>query len=127
MKTERDKIRKTPIKRDPPRKLLKSDKEKIENVYATIALVFAAPTPIQNIDACDALAGCAPDCADAWIRVAENNDAVRRVLLMFIEGGAYGALIAAHVPIIMAFMPEHTKRMMNVFDKPDIPDTPEGL
>lgn len=115
-------------KKTPPRKLLKSDKEKIENVYATLALVFSAPTPLYNADACEALAGCSGDCAEAWMRVAENNDAVRRVLLMFIEGGAYGALFAAHIPIILAFMPETTKRMMGgMFPPPNIPDTPEGI
>lgn len=125
---KREDVKRTPVKKDPPRKLLKSDKEKIENVYATLALVFSAPTPLQNIDACDALAGCSGDCAEAWMRVAENNDAVRRVLLMFIEGGAYGALIAAHIPIILAFMPEQTKRMMGgMFPPPNIPDTPEGI
>jgi hypothetical protein len=108
--------------------LTEADREKIEGIYATLALIFVAPTPVFNEDAATALAGQAKPCADAWFNLAENNDSVRRVILMFIEGGAWGALAAAHVPIIVAFMPEHTKRAMSaMFARPDVPDTPEGL
>lgn len=114
--------------RSPVRRLTEADREKIEGVYAALALVFVTPTPLYNEDAANALAGQAKPCADAWFNLAENNDAVRRVLLMFIEGGAWGALAAAHMPIIMAFMPEHTKRAMTaMFTHPEVPDTPEGL
>jgi hypothetical protein len=83
---------------------------------------------MYNEDAAEAFAGSSEACADAWYTLAENNDSVRRVLLMFIEGGAWGALVAAHVPIVMAFMPEQTKRLMaGMFARPEVPDSPEGL
>jgi hypothetical protein len=114
--------------RSPVRKLTEADREKIEGVYAALALAFVVPSPLFNEDAANAIAGQATPCADAWFNLAENNDSVRRMLLMFIEGGAWGALIAAHVPIVMAFMPEHTKRAMSaMFARPEVPDSPEGL
>ena len=114
--------------RSPVRKLTEDDKEKIANVYAAMALAFVAPTPLFNQDAAEAFATCAPQCADAWFNLAQDNDSVRRVLLMFIEGGAIGALVFAHAPIILAFMPEQTKRAMaSMFARPDVPDSPEGL
>lgn len=114
--------------RSPVRKLNESDREKIEAIYGALAIVFVAPTPMFNEDAANALAGQAKPSADAWFNLAENNDAVRRGILMFVEGGAWGALIAAHIPIIIAFMPEHTKRAFAaMFTHADVPDTPEGL
>lgn len=114
--------------RSPVRKLTEADKAKIESVYASVALIFVAPTPLYNEDAAAAFAECAPKTADAWYNLAENNDAVRRVILMFVEGGAWGALIAAHIPIIIALMPAETKAMMlGMFARPEVPDTPEGL
>lgn len=47
-------------------------------------------------------------CATAWFELAENNDTVRRYILGFIEGGAWGGVIAAHAPILMAVIPEKT-------------------
>lgn len=114
--------------RSPVRKLTEADREKIEGFYSVLALLFVAPTPVYNEDAATAFAGQAKPCADAWFNLAENNDSVRRVILMFIEGGAWGALAAAHAPIVMAFMPEHTKRLMaSMFSRPEVPDSPEGL
>lgn len=125
---EKTKLGANKATRSPVRKLTEADREKIEGVYGALALVFVTPTPMFNEDAAQAIAGQAKPCADAWFSLAENNDSVRRVLLMFIEGGAWGALLAAHVPIIMAFMPEHTKRAMGaMFANPEVPDTPEGL
>lgn len=114
--------------RSPVRKLTAADREKIEGFYGGLALAFITPTPMYNEDAAHALAGQAKACADAWFNLAENNDSVRRVVLMFIEGGAWGALAAAHVPIIVAFMPEQTKRAFaSMFATADVPDSPEGL
>jgi hypothetical protein len=42
----------------------------------------------------------------AWFDLAENNDSVRRWVLAFIEGGAWGKVIGAHTPIFMAVIPE---------------------
>lgn len=114
--------------RSPVRKLTEADREKIEGIYGALALVFVAPTPLFNEDAANAFAGQAKPSADAWFNLAENNDAVRRGILMMVEGGAWGALLAAHLPIVIAFMPEQTKRAFAaMFAHAEVPDTPEGL
>ena len=43
------------------------------------------------------------DCADAWVRAAEKNAAIRRALEGFSAASVYGALIMAHAPIAIAF------------------------
>lgn len=125
---EKTKLGANKATRSPVRKLTAADREKIEGFYSALALVFVAPTPLYNEDGAQALAGQAKPCADAWFNLAENNDSVRRMILMLIEGGAWGAIIAAHAPIAMAFMPEHTKRAMAaMFTRAEVPDTPEGI
>ncbi len=42
-------------------------------------------------------------CADAWVRAAEVNPVIRRVLEGFSTASVYGALIMAHAPIAVAF------------------------
>lgn len=42
-------------------------------------------------------------CADAWVRAAEANPVIRRVLEGFSTASVYGALIMAHAPIAIAF------------------------
>lgn len=125
---EKTKLGANKAPRSPVRKLVEADREKIQMFYGAIALAFAAPTPFVNMEAAEAFGMQAPDAADAWFNLAENNDSVRRFILIFIEGGAWGALIAVHIPIIMVFMPEQTKRMFAaMFVRPNVPDSPEGL
>jgi hypothetical protein len=48
----------------------------------------------------------ADECADSWLKLAENNDTVRRYILAVVEGGDWGGVFAAHIPIVMAVIPE---------------------
>lgn len=48
----------------------------------------------------------ADDATDAWFALAENNDRVRRGILAVVEGGDWGAVITAHIPILIAVIPE---------------------
>lgn len=41
---------------------------------------------------------------EAWEAVAQVNPGVRRLLMRFIEGGAWGALAWAHAPLLLAIM-----------------------
>lgn len=41
---------------------------------------------------------------EAWEAVAQVNPRIRRLLLKFIEGGAWSALFWAHVPLLLAIM-----------------------
>jgi hypothetical protein len=45
-------------------------------------------------------------CAEAWYELAEQNDAVRRFILMLVESGAWSKLFAANAPILIAALPD---------------------
>lgn len=49
----------------------------------------------------------ADDCAKSLIEVAKNNPKVANALLKLMEGGAWGGVIVAHAPIIMAIAVHH--------------------
>jgi hypothetical protein len=67
----------------------------IEELYATAAV---AVMPF-DMELSVALAEVAPKAAEAWVELARKNHAVRRILLKLLETGAWGALIAAHMPL----------------------------
>lgn len=46
-------------------------------------------------------------CAEAWDKLAEDNDQVRKVLRALTAATGLSAVIAAHVPIAMAVMAHH--------------------
>lgn len=41
---------------------------------------------------------------EAWEEIARVNPRIRRILLRFIEGGAWGQLLMAHAPILLAIL-----------------------
>lgn len=51
-----------------------------------------------------ALIESAEDCGEAWDELARTNPRVRAFLLKLITGGAWGAVIMAHLPILMAIV-----------------------
>lgn len=125
---EKTKLGANKAARSPVRKLTPDDREKIESFYAGLALAAAMPTPMQNLEASEMLAAQAAACADSWMALAENNDAVRRMVLIVIEGGAWGAVVTAHVPIIISFLPQPMRsQMLHMAVRPTVPDSPEGL
>lgn len=96
--------------RSPVRKLTReapnneelSDLERLVNWYVRLGKMlrpFHAKLGNAMLDQ-------AEDCALAWFELADNNDTVRRYVLAFIEGGAWGKVIAAHTPLFMAVLPE---------------------
>jgi hypothetical protein len=103
------------------RQLTKSDHEKIESIYITLGFGVM----LVNQPAAQTIAEQATPCADAWVNLARENDSVRRVLLFVIEGGAWGAVFVAHLPIIFALLPEDFRNTYR-FLVPRIPDSPEG-
>lgn len=88
--------------RGGPRALNDKDKEKLSMVYTSAAILVSPIRP----KLAQALTLNADDCADAWCELAETNNGVRRAILKMIEGGAWGTLIAAHLPIMFAALPE---------------------
>jgi hypothetical protein len=103
------------------RALTAKDRDKIVGLYVTVGfgvMMFRPPTA-------QVIATQAEPCADAWMELARENDGVRRALLFMIEGGAWGAVVVAHMPIVFAVLPEEFGKAYS-FLTPKIPDTPEG-
>lgn len=48
----------------------------------------------------------AEDCGKAWEQAAEENPAIRRMLLSLTTVSTYGILVAAHAPIVMTLVAE---------------------
>lgn len=68
----------------------------IEKAYRNLSL---AVTP-WDVDLGAALDQVAPEAADAWNELAKRNQAVRRFIVAITETTAWGAVVAAHSPII---------------------------
>lgn len=49
-----------------------------------------------------AIIECAEDCGEAWDELARTNPRVRKFLLKLVSGGAWGSVIMAHAPILLA-------------------------
>lgn len=98
------------------RKLTGDDREYIVNAY----VLFANMARTFHPRFATALTDQSEFCADAWMELAEKNDTVRRNILAFIEGGGWGKVFVAHVPVLMAVLPEKTlekmlERSMDIF------------
>lgn len=53
-------------------------------------------------------------CAESLDKAAQQNESLRRVLTMLTTGGTWGAVLAAHAPILLAIATHHTPLMENV-------------
>lgn len=51
-----------------------------------------------------AIIECAEDCGEAWDELARTNPRIRRTLMKMISGGAWGSVIMAHLPIVLAII-----------------------
>lgn len=106
------------------RAIVEADKEKIASLYMFAGMGIM---PL-NMKVGEAFGTAANDCAEAWYQLAKENDAVRRVILGLIEGGAWGKVFAAHSPIIFAAIPEDFRA--RIFDRmipPKVPDYPPDM
>jgi hypothetical protein len=101
------------------RQLTKSDHDKIEGLYITLGFGVM----LVNQPAAQVIAEQATPCADAWVNLARENDGIRRILLFMIEGGAWGAVFVAHLPIMFALLPKEFRETY-AFLVPRIPDSP---
>lgn len=104
------------------RQLTNKDKDAIASLYAYLAmgLMPFRPTTASKV------AECADQCAEAWYDLARENDAVRRAILAIIEGGAWGKIVAAHLPIMLTLIPDNHPLSM-IARMNDIPDDINGL
>jgi len=104
------------------RAFVKGDRDKIVGLYTVAAMGAMMVRP----PAAQAIMTQSEQCADAWIELGRENDSVRRAILFLIEGGAWGMVIAAHLPIALVFLPEETQRMIG-FLTPSAPDSTEDI
>lgn len=98
------------------RALTDKDEDKLAQLYTYASL---GTMPFHQSGA-RAIAANAEGCARAWRTLADENDNVRRALLGILEGGAWSAVILAHMPIMVAFLPEQIQWLMPNMDSDDI-------
>lgn len=84
------------------RKLTDNDRDRIAQMYMFAAMPLMPFKPM----AAQTLVASSDVCAAAWIELAEENDNVRRALLGMLEGGVWAKVFAAHLPILLALIPE---------------------
>lgn len=98
------------------RALNTKDRDKLSQLYVLSAMGLMPFKP----EAAKVVAKSADPCADAWIELAAENDAVRRAILAMVEGGAIMKVTAAHMPIVLALLPK--KALPPVFRDFDFAD-----
>jgi hypothetical protein len=54
-----------------------------------------------------AIAESAQQCAEAWDNLAQKNPAVRKALRSLLSASAVGAIVTAHLPIMIAILTQH--------------------
>lgn len=81
----------------------------LTEMYGTIALMlmpFDAQCAMAIMEA-------APKAAESLDNLAKSNDAVKRVLITLTQTSAWGAVLAAHAPIILAVTMHHVPAVKN--------------
>jgi hypothetical protein len=90
---------KAPAPRMPPGGLATP----LADIYIMIGSFMSVADPVCGA----AIISSAKDCGKSLEALAKQNPEVRRVLVKLVSGSAYGAVITAHVPIIMAVANHH--------------------
>jgi hypothetical protein len=106
-------------------------KKALEELYTTVGMGVMMMDPhcgtviIEN----------APKCAEALNNMADQNQALKRILLRIVETSLIGELMFAHAPIVMAVMAHHVPKfrdasmamatMMQSQTSAETPQTPE--
>lgn len=89
----------------PVPKLTTATKRTLQELYAGIGGMLLGFDEICGQTIIDA----APHCAETIYLAAQNNEALRRFVISLTQTSVYGALLIAHLPIIMAIAAHHTK------------------
>ncbi len=82
----------------------------LTDLYTGVGTMVYAFDPICG----QAVIQAAPECAKALNDLAKQNDAVRRVLVQFLETSAWGLVMVAHAPILIAVAMHHVPALQNV-------------
>lgn len=78
-------------------------KKALVELYSSVGMVllpFDQPCATVVVNSAD-------QCAEALIKLAAENDSIRRALTALTQTSAWGGVIAAHLPIIMAVTSHH--------------------
>lgn len=81
----------------------------LTDIYTTVGMMI---TPF-DAECGMAVITSAQSCAESLDKLAQNNDAVKRALFSIIETSTIGAVIAAHIPIILAIVSHHVPGIKN--------------
>ncbi len=79
----------------------------LKDLYILVGAMLSPVDPICG----GAIIQQAPDCAKALETLAKQNPEVRRVLVALVSTSAYGAVVTAHIPIILAVAAHHIPAM----------------
>lgn len=77
--------------------------ELVEGIYRGAALVIQPFDPVCALG----LANCAPQVAEAWDALAQENEWVRKFLFSLTTTSVFTKLFMAHLPLIIAVMFHH--------------------
>lgn len=86
----------------------------LQDIYVTIGMMLMVVDPV----CAQAVITAAPECAKSMEKLAKENEAVRRVLLKMLETSAWGSVIAAHLPILMAVAAHHVPALQRGLQPP---------
>jgi hypothetical protein len=78
-------------------------KQPLMAMYGTIGFAVGMAKPVLG----QAIMESAEQCAEAWDDLARQNASVKRVLEAMTKVSATGAVLSAHIPIIMAVTAEY--------------------
>lgn len=100
--------KKTQLDGDKPKKPVppmprRGLKKPLADIYTTLGTLWFPFDPVCG----NAVIESADQCAEALETLARENEAVRRVLIMLCETSAWGMVITAHLPILMAVTAHH--------------------
>lgn len=84
--------------------------EPLETLYGGIAIMLMPIDPVCSM----AIANAAPECAKSLDALAYQNDAVRRAVYALTQSSAAGAVLMAHLPILMAIAVHHVPAVKSI-------------
>lgn len=85
-------------------------KKPLTDIYTTLGTLMF---PFDNVCG-NAVIESAEQCAESLETLARENEAVRRVLIMLCETSAWGMVITAHLPILMAVTAHHMPQFKGI-------------
>lgn len=102
----RTKPKKAPVPKARPGHFV----EPLTQIYAGLGMAIMPFDPV----CANAVIMSAPKCAESLDKLAQENDAVRRALYSLTQTTAIGAVLVAHMPIVLAVVMHHVPAAQNM-------------